>query len=542
MKFLNRRKYKILSAIRSSWAGTKEKYRNRAAFIKYDNLCKDKYYYHSLTEQTLLDIDIDSLLEYIDRTETSIGQQYLYHILLHPTNDLNQLNEIHEQSVYFQHNTAIRERVLYELVLLEKAGCEGFVDIFTAKPNVFKKHAAFQFLTALSIISFAGIFFFKPAFIFFLVVAFVNIALHYILQVRNEPYYNMLRHIHSSIVSVKKIKDVLPDTRVYPGFKEDIIHLKPFSKYYSILNFGRPHDDLSATILFLLELVKGVFLAEIHIFHKLFTLAQHKKHSLLNIYKFLGATDMHISIASVLSDASVQTCHPVLSDKKECLQFEDARHPVIDNCQPNSLTVSAKSVLITGSNMSGKSSFLRTILINSILSQTVSFCFAKRYISPILKQYSCIAINDDLLNAKSYYLKELLCIKQITDQANGSTRNLFLIDEIFKGTNTIERVALATNTLLYLTANSDIVIASTHDLEIAGNLSQSFDEYHFADSVIDGELHFNYALNKGRLKTRNAIKLAKLAGYPESVLNGAMTMVERSLSSSDNVQPYRGDR
>ncbi|MFT3950224.1 MAG: hypothetical protein QM763_24880 [Agriterribacter sp.] len=182
------------------------------------------------------------------------------------------------------------------------------------------------------------------------------------------------------------------------------------------MEFAPPGDDFSATIFFLLELAKGIFLAEVHIFQRLFTLAQHKKHYLLNIYKFLGSTDMHISIASVLSDSAIQTCHPVLSDKEGCLQFENASHPVIDNYLPNSLAVCSKSVLVT------------------------------------------------------------------------------------------------------------------HDLEIAGSVSKGFDEYHFAESIVDGKLHFNYTLNKGRLKTRNAINLAKFAGYPETVVNDAAAMVERLLS------------
>lgn len=530
MKFLTKKRENVLNAVRSSWGKTKVKYRNAHSIVKYYSLTINNLYFHKLSDQTKLDIDIDSLFEFIDRTDTSIGMQFLYSTLLHPTNDVDRLNNIRRNTSYFLQKPEIREKIQYELVLLEKDGCSNFVDIFTTNPETLKNYFVFRLLSFLSIILFIGsIFFPKFLFFLFLLMAFVNIAIHYSLRVRNENHYTIVRNIYSAILRVKRIikRDIIPTAP--SGINEDLVQLKSFTKYYNLLNFGKPNDDLSATVFFLLELVKGIFLIEIHVFNQLFNLAKTKKHQLLNIYEFIGETDMCISIASILADPHTQTCHPTLSLKEDALRFVNAYHPIIKDCQPNTLNIFSKSILLTGSNMSGKSSFLRTILINSILGQTIFLCFAESYTSPIVKQHSCILITDDILNAKSYYFRELQSIKLLIDEINNGCHNLFVIDEIFKGTNMLERLGLATNVLLYLISNKDFVIATTHDGEVADNLSNDFDEYYFSESIIDKKLHFDYKLKPGRVQTRNAIKLAKIVGYPEGIINNSIAMVNKHI-------------
>lgn len=107
-------------------------------------------------------------------------------------------------------------------------------------------------------------------------------------------------------------------------------------------------------------------------------------------------------------------------------------HPLIENCIENDLSISGKSILITGSNMSGKSTFLRTFTINAILAQTIYTCFATEFISPILKHYSSIRIDDNLFQGKSYYLQEVHTMASLIAEVNSPNQNLFVLDEVFK--------------------------------------------------------------------------------------------------------------
>jgi DNA mismatch repair ATPase MutS len=177
--------------------------------------------------------------------------------------------------------------------------------------------------------------------------------------------------------------------------------------------------------------------------------------------------------------------------------------------------------------MSGKSTFLRTLAMNSILAQTIYTCFADEFVSPIFKQHSSIRIDDNLFDGKSYYFQEVNIMAALLAEVNSPHQNFFVLDEVFKGTNTIERIASAKAILSYLNRNNNVVIVSTHDIELAPMLELEYDLYHFTETIENNELHFDHIIKAGQLRTRNAIKILELSNYPTDITNEA-----RQLSSS----------
>jgi DNA mismatch repair ATPase MutS len=234
----------------------------------------------------------------------------------------------------------------------------------------------------------------------------------------------------------------------------------------------------------------------------------------------VGNIDASISIAS-LRAGKEKTCRPTLVLPKKELVVKGMYHPLIENCVANDLTLRGKSILITGSNMSGKSTFLRTLTINSILAQTIYTCFADEFTAPVLKQFSSIRIDDNLFDGKSYYFQEVSIMGLLLKEATSSDQNLFVLDEVFKGTNTIERIAAAKAILSYLNRNDNLVIVSTHDIELADMLDHEYDLYHFTETVENDELHFDHRIKAGQLKTRNAIRILELSNYPTEVTSEA---------------------
>ena len=118
-----------------------------------------------------------------------------------------------------------------------------------------------------------------------------------------------------------------------------------------------------------------------------------------------------------------------------------------------------------------------------------------------------------------------------------SKRNnyLFLIDEIFRGTNTVERIAAATSVLKYLAINN-ISLVTTHDIELQKLLNENFEMHHFCEQI-EGEQHyFDYHIKPGPTSSRNAIKLLELKGYPESVVKEANDLAEEFTLNGDIVQ------
>ncbi len=271
---------------------------------------------------------------------------------------------------------------------------------------------------------------------------------------------------------------------------------------------------------YLSDLFKSLFLVEVLTIFKVSEELKDRKADIHVLFRYVGHLDTCISIAS-LRGSGLNTCKPRFTTNKNEFRMVGAYHPLVKDCAPNDLTINNKSVLITGSNMSGKSTFLRIIAINSILAQTIYTCFAEEYTAPILKQFSSIRIDDDLFEGKSYFFEEVGVIGSLIEAKQSDDQCLFLLDEVFKGTNTVERVAAAKAILSYLNRGNSIVLVATHDIELAEMLKNDYDLYHFAEIIENKKLHFDHTIKPGPLKTRNAIKLLELAEYPKEVVEEA---------------------
>jgi DNA mismatch repair ATPase MutS len=133
-------------------------------------------------------------------------------------------------------------------------------------------------------------------------------------------------------------------------------------------------------------------------------------------------------ISKPLKQGLKSFCLPGLFDNQKVIIAIEMYHPLIINCIPNSIHVDGKSILLTGSNMSGKTTFIRTIGINIITGLTINTCFAKQFSLYRLKIFSAIGISDDLMNDKSYYFEEVLTIKEMIEKSQLTESNLFLLD------------------------------------------------------------------------------------------------------------------
>src|SRR5215475_11521252 len=118
--------------------------------------------------------------------------------------------------------------------------------------------------------------------------------------------------------------------------------------------------------------------------------------------------------------------------------------------------------------MSGKSTFLRTVGVNVVLAQTINTCLADRYEAPRYQVRSCIGRADDLLAGKSYYLVEVESVIALLRAGESVKPHLFIFDELFRGTNAVERIAAAEAVLrtLMSSGNSHVTLAATHDVEL----------------------------------------------------------------------------
>lgn len=178
------------------------------------------------------------------------------------------------------------------------------------------------------------------------------------------------------------------------------------------------------------------------------------------------------------------------------------------------INVPAKILLITGSNMSGKSTLLRTAGINLVLAYAGAPVCAKRFRCSIMDVYTCMRVSDNLERNVSSFYAELLRIKRIVEAAGEGRNIFFLLDEIFKGTNSLDRHTGAKALVRKLSKANAIGLVSTHDLELGelGSESSKIRNYHFSEYYDNNNIRFDYKLKEGVSTTRNAIYLMKLAG------------------------------
>ena len=192
-------------------------------------------------------------------------------------------------------------------------------------------------------------------------------------------------------------------------------------------------------------------------------------------------------------------------------------HPLLLNSTSNDLSIEKRSgiLLITGSNMSGKSTLLRTVGINLVLAYAGAPVCAKSFSCSLMQIYSCMRVSDNLGENISSFYAELLRIKEIVSASKTEKKIFFLLDEIFKGTNSQDRHAGAKVLIRQLSKAGAMGMVSTHDLEL-GDLERESERrirnYHFREFYKNDEIHFDYKLRPGISTTRNAMYLIKMAG------------------------------
>lgn len=221
------------------------------------------------------------------------------------------------------------------------------------------------------------------------------------------------------------------------------------------------------------------------------------------------------SIANIAFDHE-EWSYPNVLDSNE-VYGEEIGHPLIGNkaIKNNfSLNKSQKVALITGSNMSGKSTFLRSVGCNLVLSYIGAPVCAKNFNCGIMNVYTCITTRDSLEESISSFYAEILRVKILIEACKRGEKVFFLLDEIFKGTNSKDRHTGATVLIKQLIRYGGIGLVSTHDLELC-NLEQENNKivnYNFREFYEDNKIKFDYILRRGKSETQNAINLMKLAG------------------------------
>lgn len=478
-----------------------------------------------LTDKTCNDLDFNELFMFLDRTTSKVGQQFLYNTLRTIPSNNDKSFEQEKLIKQITNDPVLRLKLQIHLDKLSRDSTYFITSLFQdehiKKPKWFFVIPLLSFTSLLCILMLP----FTPQYFFILLgVIIINMVIHYWNKRNLYEYLGSIPQLLKLNMIAKELLKYKLLTQISPDLTESI---KIIDKVKNRMSFFKLEAKLEsdAEIFFwgMLELVKSVFLLEPLLLFGVLKQLDTKRKEIEKVFSFVGYVDSLISIASLRQGLTL-FCIPDIKDNYKALEATEIYHPLIPDCVPNSIQINDKSILLTGSNMSGKTSFIRTIGLNTITGLTINTCFARQFSMSRLKIYSAIRISDDLINDKSYYFEEVLTIKEMIEKSQIPGYNLFLMDEIFKGTNTIERISAGKAVLSYLNTGNNILFVSTHDIELADMLIDTYELYHFSEQVDNKTVDFDFKLKNGKLQNRNAIRILEINDYPKKIITEAIEL------------------
>ncbi len=461
------------------------------------------------------DLDLKEVFKAINFTNSKIGEQHLYYTLRSPKKDISELAKLETKIADIQRLVNINF-LKKTISRLNKDRCYNLADMaFSQWLNLpywwYRKSPILVLLLLLSII---GFIIFPKVFIYPIILL---PSIYLVLHIINKGFVFYAVTFFQNLYDFISVIEVLNDKNPIYKFKSQK-HYKGYAPLIKILLVGEKIENKNiflGTIGFFIDLLKGFFLIDVLIIRylqKKMTFNEDFKIDFLN----LGELDMILSIIELRKNKKV--CTPIY--KENALSGKSITHPIIKECVSNSIDTYGKSVLITGANMSGKTTFIKSIGVNLILARSIHTCFAKEFTFDFFDIFTSIDIEQNLADKKSYFKAEVDVMKELIHNST-IRKSLFIIDEIFKGTNTKERIALSFSILNYLAKNNNRVFVSTHDIELVHLLKGNFRQFHFDFKIENNNISYDYKMKEGAILHNYALQLIKQSDFPDEIVNNA---------------------
>lgn len=501
----------------------------------YEEFEKITKYYHekkgedfSIDNITWNDLDMDTVFMLLNNTKSSIGEEYLYKLLRTPLFDENDLKERDRVISFFENN---KERAFELERIFSKIGYTRKISfyqyIFRLK-DLGKGKVLFHSIFPILFIATTISLFFIPQYtvaIFVLMLA-VNVITYYKFKSKISPYYTCFGYLVKILNNSEKISRLnIPEIIEYNNIlKEKCSKLSMLKRGIVLLGANSVSGSIGDIIM---DYIRIILHVDIIKFNQMLNRTIKNLEDVDTLYETLGKIEAYIGIASYRNMVPYYTKPNLISGKFKKIDFNEAYHPLLDEPIENSLNED-RGVLLTGSNASGKSTFLKSTAINAIMAQTTYTCLAKDYKAGYFRVYTSMSLSDSIENNESYYIVEIKSLKRILDASkNKEYQILAFIDEVLRGTNTVERIAASSHILESLTSENVMCFAATHDIELTHILKNIYSNYHFVEEISENDVLFSYKLHKGRATSRNAIKLLGIIGYDENVIKAAENSAKR---------------
>lgn len=352
----------------------------------------------------------------------------------------------------------------------------------------------------------------------FISVCALNLGIYFWINMKHELELSLIGTAVSLLGNAKRIAGRKRIRELFPELQEALRGLKGVIRGERVLRIKREGSGTGDVMGTLLDYVMGITLIQITTYNKVMKRLIHHVNDYMTVYRCIGEIDAAVCIAS-FRQTLPWYCVPEFTERKK-LEMTEMYHPLIKDPVANDLTLE-KSCLITGSNASGKSTFIKAAAVNAVLGQAVNTCMARRFVMPEAEVITSMAVKDDLLAGESYFIREIRYLKRILDSLSDDRVTICAIDEILRGTNTGERIRASRAILEYLKDKNCIALVATHDKELTELLKEDYLNFHFCEEIGEDDIVFSYRIMEGPSTSQNAIKLLEYAGFPGEIIAAA---------------------
>ena len=528
-----RKQEQIRRKLNNLWGKESDREYNGVEFErirKYFDALKRKEYVDDITWN---DLGMDNIFRAMNYTQSSIGEDCLYDRLRRMDFTDDELKEFDRVVDYLFNN---KDKCMKYLENFSQIGRTKSISIYEFIHNLTKlgrRSNTVHFLFVATLLWAIALIFIVsgPGIIATITMVCINIIQYYKMKGQVESFFLSCGYLTGIISYTKDIYQL--ESEELQGYNDELRslykELSPIVKNSFLLSSNTVNGSIGEIFL---EYARMLFHIDLIKFNSIIKLTIDKLDKIDRMYEILGYLESACAVAyyrAHFTEYYGYYAKPAFDDNIKGIQAEEVYHPLLEAPVSNSIS-EEKCVLLTGSNASGKSTFLKTIGLNAILGQTIYTCSAKEFAIKRCKVYSSMSLRDDLENNESYYIVEIKALKRIIDAAKSGEQIICFVDEVLRGTNTVERVSASTE-ILKSFADGNITnvlcFAATHDIELTHLLEEWYSNYHFEEQIKDDDVLFNYQLNTGRATSRNAISLLKVMGYDDEIINAARARADK---------------
>lgn len=483
--------------------------------------------YYTVDDITWNDLNMDEFIRRFNHSYSSVGDEYLYYRLRTPfiSEKDADFQRMEELCKVFGEDEKVREDFQFTMAKLGRSGkfsLYSYLDFLADIPSDKPILTVIDWLIYAALIA-AMFFWFVPALICLIIWIIVNISTYLGNKKKIEPYFVSFEYILKMMITAKNLCKRLDDTFApeKDSLKAAIKKLNKISSNNLLFlqsNASSAVGDLGNG---LLDFFKMFLHLDTFLFYQMKKQVENNTEAVDLLFETLGKLDFAVNMASY-REILPAYCVPEFTEESK-VSFEEMVHPLLlDKGIPNSIDANG-GILLTGSNASGKSTFLRMVALNAVLAQSMHTVYANEYKSGVFRVFTSMSLKDDLDSGESYYMAEIRSIKRILDVcADKENKVLCFVDEVLRGTNTKERIAAGAEIMKSMQNENSICFAATHDIELSSILVPEFTNYHFDEEMQGDDITFPYKLKDGFATSRNAIALLRIMGYPEDIVNRAL--------------------